>query len=246
MARLEYKYYIHFRDLDNLRRDVQPFLEYDTFTNVNTKKEYTVRSVYLDSFKRLAYHEKSDGLRIRKKFRIRGYNELADDSHVFLEIKRKDSDYISKDRAPLLYCELQKFFETRDLSYILSLKNDALKRKDNARNFLYYFFLHNLKPYVVVSYEREAYECKFGSGLRVTFDKNVRTRETKSFSDLFSNNNMIPSMKKYFVLEVKFHRVLPGWLPSILKKYNIIRESVPKYSLSVDAVKENRFSISSN
>ncbi len=235
MARLEYKYYMPNEYLDDLRYDIQPFLIPDIFMKDRPEKEYTVRSIYLDSTRMFTYHEKLAGLRIRNKFRIRGYNKFKDDSIVFLEIKRKDSDYISKDRAPLYYNELAKFLSAKDLSLIHVLGNDSLKRRDSANNFMFYYLLNNLHPYVNVVYEREAFECKFGSGLRITFDKNIRTRAVDNLNELFVDDNFKPSLKKYFVLEVKFHRILPSWLPAVMKKYNVFRDSASKYVMSVDA-----------
>jgi SPX domain protein involved in polyphosphate accumulation len=227
--------------LEDLRNDVQPFLIPDIFMKNRPEKEYTVRSVYLDSFQLFTYHEKLAGLRLRNKFRIRGYNNYKEDSIVFLEIKRKDSDYISKDRAPLYYHELDKFLKTKDLSLIHSLKNGSLKRKECAGNFLYYYLLNNLHPYINVVYEREAYECKFGSGLRITFDKDIRTKPAETFDKLFVDENLKPSLKKYFVMEVKFHKILPSWLPAVMKKYNVFRQSASKYVMSVDVKNDNSF-----
>ncbi len=239
MARLEYKYYIPFQYLDKLRNDLLPYLVHDYYTNQMHKKEYTVRSIYLDTHQLLTYNQKLAGIKERNKYRIRGYNDQKDDSIVYLEIKRKDVEHVSKDRAPILYKDLESFVNTRDIDLIMNSSNDTLKRKVSAQNFLYYFHLYNLQPTAIVSYEREAFECKFGSGLRITLDKNVRTKKTDSYRGLYSDDNMISSLKDYFVLEVKFHKVLPSWLPLIMRKYNIVRESVPKYAMSIDTVYNN-------
>lgn len=216
-----------------------PYLVHDYYTAQMHRKEYTVRSIYLDTFQLLTYHQKLAGIKERNKYRIRGYNDFNDRSVVYLEIKRKDVEHVSKDRAPLLYIDLESFVRTKDINLILNSTSDTIKKRTSAQNFLYYLHLYNLQPKVIVTYEREAFECKFGSGLRITLDKNIRTRNTSSFNGLYSDENMIPSLKDYFVLEVKFHRVLPSWLPVIMKKYNIVRESVPKYAMSIDAANEN-------
>jgi hypothetical protein len=165
---------------------------------------------------------------------------MSDDSMVFLEIKRKDVDSISKDRVALLYRNLEEFLGKKDFSLLDGFPSDNLKKKIYARNFLYYYQLYNLQPSVVVAYEREAFECKFGSGLRVTLDKNVRTRRTKSFSELYEDAGMVPSFKDCFAVEVKFQRILPKWLLPVLTKYNIRRASVPKYSWSIETVFKNQ------
>jgi len=238
MPRFEYKYNIPFGYLNSLRNDVLPYLIYDSFASKRPNKEYTVRSLYLDSHKLITYNEKLDGVKDRKKFRIRCYNEQNEYSKVFLEIKRKDVDHIMKDRAKVKYTSLEKFLYSGDMSLIESSGTSSSIKKDNARKFMYYFHYHILQPAVLVNYEREALECKFGSGLRVTFDKNVRAKKAVDYKNLFTDDGFKAALKDHFVLEVKFHRVLPNWMPRVLRKYNIIRESSPKYAMSVNTARD--------
>ncbi|MDP4190332.1 MAG: polyphosphate polymerase domain-containing protein [Bacteroidota bacterium] len=235
MARLEYKYYIPELYLDELRHDILPFLVYDSFTLLRPNKEYTVRSIYLDSPQLHTYQEKLIGTKERHKYRIRGYNEQSDSSIVFLEIKRKDIEFVSKDRAKLLYSDLDKFLDTKDNSLLNCPDNERELHKSAARNFLYYYYLYQLRPAVIVTYEREAFECKFNTGLRVTFDKNIRSRPANSFTTLFGDEGMVASLKNYFVLEIKYHKIVPGWLPKVMSKYNVFRDSASKYMMSIDA-----------
>jgi hypothetical protein len=241
MGRFEYKYYIPLEFLDDLRHRIIPFLHYDFYTQQSSRKEYTVRSIYLDSRNLFTHNEKLDGVKSRKKFRIRSYNNYSDDSIVFLEIKRKEVDSISKDRVALLYSNLEAFLKTKDFSLLNGYPKNVSEKHAYARNFLFYYHLYNLLPSVIVTYEREAFECKFGSGLRVTIDKNVRTKKTDSYSGLFEVNDMVPSFKNCFALEIKFLKVLPKWISSALIKYNVRRISVPKYSWSVEAAHNSQF-----
>ncbi|MEW6653552.1 MAG: polyphosphate polymerase domain-containing protein [Bacteroidota bacterium] len=240
MPRYEYKYNLPVQYLDSIRHDLLPYLVSDSFAKHSANKDYTVHSLYLDSHKLLTFYEKLDGVRNRKKFRIRGYNNITPDSKVFLEIKRKDTEHIHKDRAVLKYCNLEKFFKTSDLSLLLSSGSSSSIKTENANKFLYYYHYHVLQPAVIVNYEREAYECKFGSGLRLTLDKNVRAKKTNGFNDLFSDEGFKNALKDHFVLEIKFLKVLPSWLPRVLQKYNIIRVSSPKYAMSIFASGANK------
>lgn len=233
MSRLEYKYYFPLEYLDELRKDVNVFLNRDTFTDLSPKKEYTVRSIYLDSPQFSTFYEKLAGLKSRLKFRIRSYNHLTEDSLVFLEIKRKENDFVSKDRAPLAYTNLEELIRTKDLSLLVNGGNNTTKKQEGARNFFYYFELYNLKPAVLIVYEREAFECKFGSGLRITFDKKLRARLVNSYLD-FSDEKMIPTIRDVFVLEVKFNRIIPPWLTKILSKFDTSREAISKYVIGLE------------
>ena len=94
--RYEFKYLVPFSMLDKLRNALMPYLEYDKFADIRPNKEYVVRSVYFDNPYLDAYYEKLDGIKVRKKLRIRVYNEFSEDSLAFLEIKRKQDQFVFK------------------------------------------------------------------------------------------------------------------------------------------------------
>jgi SPX domain protein involved in polyphosphate accumulation len=234
MARLENKYLVPVARKEELLNDVMLYLKYDSFSEKRPEKEYTVRSIYLDSSALTLYYEKLAGIKIRNKFRIRGYNELTKDSPVFMEIKRKENEYITKDRAPILYSELNDFFNHKNLTKILNHTTEYEKRLRSAKNFVFYLTKDKLKPVINVVYEREALECKFGSGLRVTFDMNIRSYLTQTYDNLFDNTKMEILYPSSFILELKYSRVLPSWVPSIINKYSLRKEALSKYVLSVN------------
>ncbi len=112
MSRLECKYLFPFEKKNELVNDLKPYLVHDSYSESRELKQYTVRSIYLDTHSLTSYYEKLAGLKVRNKFRIRGYNNFSKDSAVFTEIKRKENNFISKDRALLLYSELYNFLKS--------------------------------------------------------------------------------------------------------------------------------------
>ena len=190
MSRLEYKYLFPKEKKEELLNDVKPYLVHDYYSEVRPDKEYTVRSIYLDTPVLTSYYEKLAGVKVRNKYRIRGYNELTEESKVFVEIKRKDSEYVSKDRAPVAYCDLDDFFEQTDVSKICNHTVEYESRLQAGKNFLYYLVRDRLRPVINVVYEREALECRFGSGLRMTFDMNIRSSLVQGYDELFNGKNL--------------------------------------------------------
>ena len=174
MVRYENKFLVPNEWKDDLRKDIMPYLKYDFYSEIRPFKEYTVRSIYLDTPGLSSYYEKLAGIEIRNKFRVRGYNEVTPDSKVFFEIKRKDNVFVSKDRVPVCYNGMNDFLKFSDLSEVANHTFEYEERLKSARNFIFYLKRDRLKPIINVVYEREAMECKFGSGLRVTFDMNIR------------------------------------------------------------------------
>jgi SPX domain protein involved in polyphosphate accumulation len=241
LKRSEYKYYVPLSALDDMRADMLPYLDYDPYMAKNEKKEYTVRSVYFDSVDLFTYREKQAGLKERMKFRIRAYNETSPDSISFIEIKRKDGDIVWKDRAKILIKNIDEFIATHDFSLLHSTNGSRRQDERSASNFLFYYLTCSLEPLVMVNYEREAFECKFGSGLRVTFDKNIRAHASQSASQLYIEEHMSYVRNNYFVLEIKFDRFIPNWMKSILTKYYLQRSSASKYMMCVDAIHKQIF-----
>ena len=226
MGRLEYKYLVASKYKDSLREDIIPYLKHDYYSDRMPNKVYIVRSIYLDSPSLDSYYEKLSGVLVRNKFRVRGYNELTPESNVFAEIKRKENDYVTKDRTQVLYKNLNDFLNNYDISKVVNHSIEYQKRLDSARNFFFYLTRDKLSPIINVIYEREAFECKYGSGLRITFDMNVRSFITQSFDNLFSKTKTDLLYPNEFVFEVKFNKALPSWVPSIINKYQLTRVAV--------------------
>jgi SPX domain protein involved in polyphosphate accumulation len=237
--RLEYKYLAPVQYIDRLRNDLLRYLEYDDYAAVRPNKEYTVRSVYLDSYDYKCYYEKLDGIHTRNKFRIRGYNNQGDGSKLFFEIKRKYDNFISKDRVGIPLPDLYKAFSASHTELYL---DDEEQKYFN--NFYYYYQLRRLEPKVLVVYDREPFQCKFGSQLRITMDKNLRSKVVSGYEELFEEEGLVRSFKKEFIFEVKFFQVLPQWISPVLGKYDLTRIAVSKYTSSIDA--QQISSISSN
>jgi len=240
-GRLEYKYLVPNHLVDRIRSEVRPYMDVDPFAGKQSTNEYTVRSVYYDSPRLDCYYEKLDGVGVRRKFRIRGYNEADENSIVFLEIKRKYLNFITKDRAPLLRRDLNDFLSSPEMDkYIISLSGTAQEQAD-AKHFLFYYYRHGLQPTVLVVYDREAFLGRFDASLRITFDKNLRGAIFPTLDMLHDEERLAPAMRDHFILEVKFFRgALPSWAISMVQRYSLPRMALSKYTICLDAQRAPR------
>jgi hypothetical protein len=227
--RLEYKFLAPIAYMDRLRTDLLRYLDPDEYAAVRPGYEYTVRSIYLDTRDFRCYHEKMDGVRIRRKFRIRGYNEWSPGAPVFFEIKRKHDNFISKSRARVILADVPHVLTDRQVDP--SATEGGMG--SDFESFYHHYLLHQLEPKALTVYDREAYECKFGSRLRITFDKNLRTKSVAHALQVFDNDGLSVIHRREFVLEVKFFQVLPQWIKGVLEKYDLTRGAVSKYALSI-------------
>jgi hypothetical protein len=229
----EFKYIVPVSLLDELREAIRPYVDYDPFAAVEENHEYTVRSIYFDTARFDYYFEKIDGYKIRKKIRIRGYNEQIGGDTVFMEIKRKFKEPIEKDREKLTFEVMKRLVAGEGSRAYGEVPDDH--GVNGAGKFLYHVYRNNLKPVVLVIYDREAYFDRYKPEVRITIDKNLRSIAYPTIDDLYSEENVIPANKGNFILEVKFFDHFPGWLRPIIARLGLIRKSASKYVFCIDA-----------
>lgn len=234
ISRLEYKYLAPVSLLPQIRSEVLIYANYDPYADMRPNKEYTVRSIYLDTMNLRCYWEKIDGYKIRNKFRIRVYNEEKDYSLAFLEIKRKNENFISKDRAKLYLKDLLPLLQSKKADEYLLERTSGDIELEEANRFLFHYHSKQLFPANLVVYEREAFMGKFGFDLRVTFDKNLRGSIKPTFNDFYKEVDLNYPFKDFFILEIKFHQKYPFWIQQMIIKYNLQRISVSKYTNCID------------
>lgn len=247
-SRYEYKYLVNNNLIDKIRADLLPYMEIDDFAKKHSDGQYTVRSIYYDSPKFECYKEKYDGVKIRNKYRIRGYDTLSGKSIAFLEIKHKDTNCISKSRAPMYFSNVAKsLYSSQMEDYTLSFSGNGAEKKD-AKKFQYYYYLKKLHPAVLVIYDREAFWGKFDKSLRLTFDKNLRSVIFPSLNMLYNEERAKITMRNNFILEIKFFGTLPLWIKALVSKYQLDRRALSKYTMSLethDEFNNGRFTKSS-
>lgn len=235
MMRYEYKYLVSNEFIGDILSDMKPYIIYDKFARDRIPPEYTVRSIYYDTSSMECYHDKIDGVRLRKKYRIRGYNKVRGDDIIFLEIKRRYDNFISKNRAPLYYRNLTELLATGDIDrYILPMDNNG-RVKDDARRFFFHCRRQNLHPSIMIEYEREAFCSRFDPSLRITFDKSIRSAPCTTATSLDDGDRLKLAFRRNFVFELKFYGSLPAWATRIIDKYQMPRLAISKYAICLDS-----------
>lgn len=226
LYRHELKYYINQYQYDDLKRILLLVAKKDE--NIINDKDYMIRSLYFDDYYNTAYREKEDGVRIRKKYRIRIYNNSS--QSIKLECKHKKDALILKESLALNLEEFYKIMEG-DPSFLME-KNNPM-----ANEFFIDYRTNILRPKVIVDYEREAFIEPVGN-VRITFDKKVRA--ALAGEDIFQNNistyNILPD--DIMILEIKFTEFLPEKIRKILGARSYTQVPASKYCLCVDKVKD--------
>ncbi len=236
MKRIEYKYLIPADLAEEFRLRAEPFITRDIIAHRTHSVFYTVRSIYYDTPQLDSYHEKLEGIPIRKKIRIRGYNQRRDSSVAVLEIKRKQNQNVWKDRAPVLFCNIPDLLSSGHIERYVLLHSRTPNAVSDARKFLFHLHRTTIKPQTCVVYDRIAYHGRFDTSFRLTFDRNLRYALTPAIEELYSEQRMIPERNRDHIMEIKFCTTIPIWLRSLIELYGLQRRSISKYGLSVDAL----------
>ena len=230
--RKEYKYFVLFEHLEPLRDRFLQYMEHDPFCREREGKHYSVRSIYLDTDRLLFYHEKIEGLKVRKKLRVRVYNTLEPDTIAFLEIKRKIDNTVFKERVKIPLVDTVKLMNGVNLP--LPAQPTSFSEAATLEKFKYLTKRLNLSPKVLVSYEREALVGIDDPALRVTFDMNVRSYPTPEIEDIFREEDLNTLVDQHFILEVKFNGRMPVWVRNIIRDFKLRIQAISKYCNGID------------
>ena len=233
--RYEFKYIVHNRFLEPIRDYIKPFMDLDSFVQDQKENHYTVRSVYFDTPSYDFYYEKIEGIKNRKKVRLRGYDQNGLDDIVFLEIKRKYDVPIIKYRSPLKFRHALEIFREHNLNGYAIEKFSSIEGYENSKRFFYQVFSKNLRPVVLVVYEREPYLNKFDRTVRITFDKNLRGQGYPALEGLYREEELTSALHDRFIMEVKFNNTFPNWMNPVISRFGLRRQSASKYVMTMDS-----------
>lgn len=227
--RFELKYLISTTQAGAVSADLLGFLSPDRHGEGG---RYALTSLYYDSADLSCYWAKIDGLKVRRKLRIRHYESAAaldPADPVFVEIKQRVNRVTQKRRVQLPYAIAQSLCE--------GVEPDDVARADAAvvtevvdmvRRF-------DLRPTAITSYMRDAFVGgELDPGVRVTFDRGLRYRTGNL--DLHRKNpgaHLLPP--DLVVMEVKVNDRVPTWLTRLVSHHNLTLVRISKYCAAIEA-----------
>ena len=218
--RHELKYFLNPAEFKILREIFAATMRLDS--HCGPEKKYWIRSLYFDTVDNSDYYEKVIGVSVRKKIRLRIYD--FGQKEAKLEIKNRQNQYMMKETAFLSRDEVKKMVRG-ERDFLIKSDNPILNRVYYLMSMDYY------RPTVLIDYHRTAFLNPY-QNIRVTFDTDLRAN-TIDF-DLFGRRvNMIPVFEdEAVVMEVKYHRFLPGDIRSVLTNCHPSRQAISKYCLA--------------
>jgi SPX domain protein involved in polyphosphate accumulation len=225
------KYVVDVRLLNAIRDFVMLFCRRDAHADPQTG-EYTVSTLYFDSFRRDCYRWNEDKVLDRFKLRARVYGD-RERSPLFLEVKRRFGGVVDKSRAvlPVGWNDIEDVVLGPCVPEGL-----AAKHREGFAEFERAFRMINAQPVIRVRYERESFESENDTYARVTFDRNLRYQPARDWQ-LPGNghwramDSSTATGRDYpgFILELKCTANQPSWMAELIERFNLVRTDFCKF-----------------
>lgn len=181
--------------------------------------QYTICNIYYDTDDWRLIRASIEKPVYKEKLRVRSYGVPSDEDTVFVELKKKLEGVVYKRRITAQMYAVEPF-----LYGLMPYPCGG----QVGREIQYFQSFYHAEPKVFIAYDRMAFAGVEDSGLRVTFDRNIRWRTSQL--DLRSGDYGEPLLDDDRILmEIKFPGVCPLWLSKALSENEIFPTSFSKY-----------------
>ena len=229
--RYELKYVLPWAKCEALLADLARHIPVD---QNGGRAGYQVVSLYYDSPDYDFFWAKVEGIRFRRKVRLRAYvdRNVEDISECTVEIKQRINRTVQKRRLLLPLAQAERLCAGAPPPAGL----DRLDRRV-AEEVGYLVRAKHLAPSAITAYHRRALEGMYtNAGLRVTFDTDVRGRvHALSLNENAENRHIVPP--DWAIMEVKANDAVPSWMISLLGRHECQLRRVSKYCLALATLK---------
>ncbi|MDD9376918.1 polyphosphate polymerase domain-containing protein [Streptomyces sp. ZAF1911] len=228
--RFELKYLVPVEQAAEIRDELAERMDRDLHSPVGG---YGVWSLYYDTPQLRFYWEKIEGLKFRRKLRIRRYGNLddvTDESPVCVEIKQRVNRVTQKRRITLPYGIARQLCDGRQM-----VRHSA-KESAFVQEVLELVVRLNLQPTAITGYQREALVGRDAdTGLRVTFDRRIRGRDRDFYFGTPSPENRFTVPPHMSIMEIKVNERTPHWITDLTARRSLSLVRVSKYVQSIEA-----------
>ncbi|WP_231686452.1 polyphosphate polymerase domain-containing protein [Corynebacterium deserti] len=238
--RFEIKYLIPEHEVPALREQLAERMYTDP---LSPPGGYRVESLYFDSPDLRCYTEKIEGLKFRRKFRIRSYGEgvLGPNSKVSAEIKQRVNKVTQKRRLDLPFIYALALGDSTGVAVGERVDVDKLLasvpevQHNLVREIASFAQNYRLRPIATTKYHREAFVgVDAEASSRVTIDHGVsgRDRDFLLGQDFDDRPTVTPGIA---VVEIKCDERVPFWLTDMTAQLEMSVIRMSKYCQTIEA-----------
>ena len=240
IERFEQKYIIHPRLVPKIREYIKPFCIPDP-NGKGKIPEYAVTTLQLDTPTMDLALAKERKTFARFKLRIRTYGK-GGSAPVFLELKRKVGGVIIKSRCKMTMEQYQGSDSGRPI--VLHPEDfPLLENPVDNHYFLEYARVARAigaRPKMLIRYVRESYFGANDDYARLTFDRRICYRPTRSWNlpgiedasgwRPMDNQTALNRPFAGYIFELKAMRNAPEWMMELVERFNLTTTGFCKYA----------------
>ena len=188
-------------------------------------KEYGIYNLYYDTPDNYLIRQSIEKPYYKEKLRLRSYySPAAQDSSVFLEVKKKIGGIVTKRRVAMTLQEAETYIQTREKPhYERFIDRQVMKEMD-----VFLDFYDSIQPRQYISYQRAAFFGKDDPEFRLTFDRKITARryDLTLAKESYGSQLILPDQR---LMEIKVPGSLPLWMSQALSELEIRKLSFSKY-----------------
>ena len=211
--RYEKKYLLSAEKYAQLMERLEEYIIPDRF------HKSTVCSIYYDTDSYELIRHSIEKPVYKEKLRLRSYNVPGPEGEVFVELKKKYKGIVYKRRVKMTARQAEEY---------LSGRAPAPKDDQTSRELDWVLKSYDLSPKIYIACDRLAYVSKDDENLRITFDRDIRWRDTELELTLGCHGEPVLSDGQV-LMEIKIPGAAPIWLAHLLSELEIFPRSFSKY-----------------
>lgn len=211
--RREKKYLLTEKQYEAFIDRAAPYIKKDRYG------EYTICNLYYDTDDYQLIRASIEKPEYKEKLRLRSYGVPGPADKVFIEIKKKYEGTVYKRRSILSLRQAEAYLDRG----IKPQSEDQI-----IKEIEYFINFYHTKAKVYLAYDREAFAGGDRGDLRITFDRNIRSRDYDlSLGAGDYGQRLLP--EGACLMEIKACRAMPLELAHILSELKIYPRSFSKY-----------------
>lgn len=209
--RIEKKYFISPAQMEALLNVMRRHMTADRYG------EYAIGNIYCDTDNFRLIRASLEKPAYKEKLRVRSYGVPTETDRVFVELKKKFDGVVYKRRI------------TTEVPQVEPLLCGSTEAKCQIGREIQWFQRQNrTRPCVFIGYDRLAFAGQEDPQLRLTFDTNLRWRDTQL--DLCMGDWGAPILQgEDILMELKLPEACPLWLTHALTEVGAFPTSFSKY-----------------
>ena len=212
--RYEKKYLLDPVQYAELKSRLEKYMDADEYGR------YTICNIYFDTDDYELIRTSLEKPVYKEKLRLRSYGVPKDNDRIFAEVKKKLDGVVYKRRTAMTAEEAGDFL-------IRGIKPSSADGQILSE-IEWFLSRYQPEPKIFLAYDRVALFGKEDPALRITFDRNIRWRDTDLDLRFGDWGEMVLPPDK-ILMEIKIPGTVPVWLGHMLSEIGLFPTSFSKY-----------------